>query len=101
MTILLYLLLIAFILIETPLVIMMVFLWTHRALNGQVAKLRRILFIVLFTKFIFMFGQIILITVSLLQPPNGTDLVLYSYTIAALLLCIVNWWAVFELRKLT
>lgn len=101
MTFLLYLLLAAFILIETPIIIMMGFLLTHRALNGKVSKLRRILFIVLFTNFIFMIGQIILIIVSLIHFSGGTDLVIWSYTLVAILLCINNWWTLFELKKLT
>lgn len=101
MIFLLYLLLAAFILIETPIIIMMGFLLTYRVLNGKVAKLRRILFIVLFTNFIFILGQIILIIVSITKISDGFLLVIWSYTLFAILLCAVNWWSLFQLKKLT
>ncbi len=99
MTILLYLLLLAFVLIETPLVIMVMYLFNHRAENGEIARLRKILLMILLTKFFFMLGQIILITISLTKPPWGRDFVIWTYSLAAISLCIVNWWALIKIKK--
>lgn len=100
MTALLYLLLLTFFLIETPLVIMMVFLLMHRRENGEVAKMRNILIIVIFVKFLFMLGQIFLIFFSLFPIDGSKNFIIWLYSILAIAICFVNWWAFFKIKSL-
>ncbi len=99
MTILLYLLLSIFILIEIPLIIMVVYLFTHRAQTQEIACLQQVLILILLAKFFFMIGQIILIIVSLTQPGWGKGFVVITYSLVAFILCAVNWWSLFQIKQ--
>lgn len=100
MTILLYVLLFTFFLIETPLVALMVYLYTHVSKDLATAKMRQIIFVVAIAKSLFIFAQIILVLNSLVQIPDAITFVIWSYSICAIILALVDWWALFEVRKI-
>ncbi len=100
MNILLSFLLVIFISIEIPLFIMMWYLYNHTAINFKVSKMREILFVITSAKAFFVLSQIILVSFSLFQYQQGMTIVLYSYTVGAVILAFVNWWAFFRIRSI-
>lgn len=100
MTLLLYTLLFAFFLIETPLVMLMVYLFTRRATDVQMSRMRQVIFILALAKALFILAQIILIFDSLFKFPQATNLVVWSYSISAFFLAVIDWWAFVQIRKI-
>lgn len=100
MTILLYSLLFIFIFIEVPLVILMKYLLNHTTFDPKVSQMRKILFIFVFAKALFIFAQIILVFFSLFKTPVATPFIIWSYSLSAGLLALVDWWGFFELKKI-
>lgn len=100
MTLLLYLLLFAFILIETPLVFMIVYLFRHRSENGSIRELREVILTVLLANFFFVFAQIVLVLSALVKFDGSANIVVYLYSISTLSVCLVNWWSLFKIKKL-
>lgn len=100
MTFLLYTLLLAFILIETPLVSLMVYLYTHRTTDVHISTMRRIIFILACAKAFFIMAQIILVFDSLFKFPEATNFVIWSYSISVFVLAAIDWWAFFSIKKI-
>lgn len=100
MTILLYTLLFIFFLIEAPLIALMVYLYQHVAMDIKTAQMRGVIFTIACGKALFIFAQIILVFYSIVKVPEAISLVIWSYSISAILLAGIDWWAFFRIRKI-
>lgn len=103
MIILLYLLLIAFILIEIPLLFLIVFLFRHRKEDGvdkELKSLRHIMLIVTTGKFLFILGEIVLVLSAIVAPLISRNTVVWVFSLSTLVLFTANWWGFFRIKRI-
>lgn len=100
MTITLNLFLLAFILIEIPILFLLVYLFRKRKENGRPGQMRDVIFVIALGFFIFILGMIILVLASMFKGLFTPGFITGMFAVTTSIVLISFWYAFFKIKQL-